>query len=210
MIINQRRRDLLPIWMKFFIWAFMILAALSSIIYLVYMFTGIFFGYKETSIYGMETQDLFSPLWIFITALLLFKVFISFSMWTEKRWVIDLGILDAVLGIIICMYMMFIKPLAHVEGENYEFKFRIEIVFLIPYLYKCIKINNTWKNMKNYVPNPTIKKENLVKFSNEKTTNDLKIAPSEISQSILVNEYVPKENIDRENDDDYLKRYMPK
>lgn len=211
MITYQRRRDLLPFWMNFFIWAFLFLAACSAVIFIVYFVTGIFFGYKGASIYGMETPEIASPLGIFITLLLLFKVFIAFSLRTEKKWAVDLAILDAVLGIIICVYMMFVEPLVYRDGGHYEFNIRFELVFLIPYLIKCLKINQTWKNMKAYVPDPNAPKEKRVRFNHERKRKTEEIIEPEIVQPEQpIDQYIPKENINREDDEDYLKRYMPK
>lgn len=212
MITYQRRRDLLPFWMNFFIWAFLLLAACSAVIFIVYFVTGIFFGYKGASIYGMETPEIASPLGIFITLLLLFKVFIAFSLRTEKKWAVDLAILDAVLGIIICIYMMFIEPLVYRDGRHYEFNIRFELVFLIPYLIKCLKINRTWKNMKDYVLDPNAPKDKKVRFNYERKITTEEIVQPEITVKPQqpIDPYAPKENLNREDDEDYLKRYMPK
>lgn len=212
MITYQRRKDLLPFWMNFFIWAFLFLAACAALIYTIYLFTGIFFGYKGASLYGMEAPEVLSPLGIFITVLLLFKVFIAFSMKTEKKWAIDLAILDAVFGIVICIYMMFVEPLVYKDGGHYEFNLRFELLFIVPYLIKCIKINQTWKNMKDYIPDPNAPKEKKVKFNHERIRKTQEIIQPEavVEPEQPIDQYIPKENIDREDDDDYLKRYMPK
>lgn len=196
--------------MNFFIWMFLILAAYALLIYIVYFSTGFFFGYRGAYLYGMETDDANSPLGIFIRILLLFKVFIAFSMWTEKKWAIDMAILDAVLGIIICVYMMFVEPLAHVSRGHFEFNLRLEILCLIPYLIKCLKINTIWKNMKVYIPGPVNRIRKKVIFSHEKNIKTVETVQIETADPQYTDPYIAKENIDREDDEDYLKRYMPK
>lgn len=157
----------------------------------------------------METDDANSPLGIFIRTLLLFKVFIAFSMWTEKKWVIDLAILDAILGIIICIYMIFVEPLAHVNKGHFTFNLRLELVFLIPYLIKCLKINSTWKAMKDHLPGSTNLKPKKIRFSNGNTAS-IEHSAQQGGAEQTPDPYIPKENTDREDDEDYLKRYMPK
>ncbi len=199
-----RRRDLLPIWMKFFVWVFLILAGISIIIKLIFLFTGLSFGTKEVSIYGMETFDRFSFLGFFITFLLLLKVVTAFAMWTEKKWAIDIGITDAVIGIIVCGFIMFETFLN--SSEDSKFSFRFEIIFLIFYLLKCLKINETWKQTKKYVaiPNQQKIRSSKILFSNENFTSKEKIEEVKFEENISSNK------IDRENDEDYLNKYKPK
>lgn len=148
-MINQRfgrtRRALLPWWMTAFIWIFILLTA-SSILFRVFKLFGIvfWFGSGESSIYGMSTYDSFSLLGIFIGALLIFKGVTAFAMWTEKDWAIKFGILDACIGIAICIIMTFIQPIfENIEGKN-NINFRFELLLLIPYLIKCIQLQKIW------------------------------------------------------------------
>ena len=66
----------------------------------------------------------------------------SFDLLKEKDWAIKLGIIDSILGISICILLM-LYPLINTEMKS---TFRIEIIFLIPYLLKLLKIKSTWEN----------------------------------------------------------------
>lgn len=143
---------MLPWWMQLFIWIFMILAA-SSIVVRIIDIAGIpfSFGSGTSTIYGMETSDRYTPLALFITAMLLFKGFTAWSMWTEKDWAINAGIIDAAVGILICMVMMFIEPVFDNTGEKNNINLRYELIFLIPYFLQCLKLKNIWANYNNSV-----------------------------------------------------------
>lgn len=147
----KRRRDLLPGWMKFFVWIFMLMAPLAVVSAVIFLFWDIigrpfeFWVISESAIYGMETSDLISPLGIFINILFIFKGCTAFTMWTEKNIAIKLGLIDAILGIAICLAVMLVYPILNSEDGSGNFEFRIEILFLIPYLIKCLKIRKAWE-----------------------------------------------------------------
>ena len=68
---------------------------------------------------------------------------VSFGLWTEKDWAVDLAIIDAILGIIACFFVIIILPSVS-ESEEFVINFRLELVALIPYLIKMIKIKPEW------------------------------------------------------------------
>lgn len=130
-----KRRKLIPVWIKIFIWLFFLITATVPL--------AIIFGisgknFKE-SLYGLESTDPFSIVGIVITFLFLFKGFVSYSLWFEKDWAIELGTIDAIIGLLICVYLM-IFPQYTVGGG-----IRLEIAILIPYLVKLQNIKAKWK-----------------------------------------------------------------
>jgi hypothetical protein len=68
---------------------------------------------------------------------------VAYSLWTEKNRAISLGIVDALVGIVICLYSMAIAPFVN-NQPNFIFNFRLELVALIPYLIKLRKIRPHW------------------------------------------------------------------
>lgn len=145
--ILYRRRKLLPWWMKFFIWIFLFLGASAVVVSLLELIgTPINLWIAgESSIYGMETYDRYSPLGLFITLLILFKGYTAFAMWTEKDHAIKLGLIDAIVGIVVCVVMLFVQPIFALDEGTILFNFRFELLFLIPYLLKCRKIRKPWE-----------------------------------------------------------------
>ena len=145
--ILYRRRKLLPWWIKIFIWIFLFLGAIAlfvSFLELIGSPIDLWIA-GESAIYGMETYDRYSPLGILISLLILFKGFTAFAMWTEKDYAIKLGLIDAAVGIIVCVIMMIVQPIIAFEEGTILFNFRFELLLLIPYLLKCRKIRKPWE-----------------------------------------------------------------
>ncbi len=162
-MINQRfgrrRRALFPWWMVAFIWIFMILGG-ASVLFRILKLVGVTYwvGTNESSIYGMSTYESFSLLGIFIGLLLIFKGVTAFGMWTEKDWALKLGMIDASIGIVICVVMTCLYPIFEkVDGKN-SINLRFELLLLIPYLIKCIQLQKIWPEELNtpvaYTPTP--------------------------------------------------------
>lgn len=137
-----RRRDLLPRWIKFFVWVFLVV----GIIVPVCLVFGAFGMTVDLALYGLETIYPLSPLGLFITGLFALKGIVAFSLWTEKTWAIKSGIVDAILGITTCLFLMFILPLIS-DVIGFRTSFRMELLFLIPYLWKMITIKTPWETI---------------------------------------------------------------
>lgn len=135
----RRRRSLLPVWMKLFIWLFMTVGILSVPIFVV----GCLGSHFLVALYGLETDEPSSFAGFFLTALFAFKGLVSFFLWFEKRPAITLGIIDACIGILICIGVMF--GFGFFLPYRVSASFRLEIVFLIVYLIKLINIREKWK-----------------------------------------------------------------
>lgn len=131
-----RRRDLLPIWIKVFIWIFLIFGALAPFTFAC----GAFGTNFHTSLYGLESNQAISITGIFITILFIFKGIVALGLWTEKVCAVNLAITDALIGIIICSVMMYLSFVNLTNGLVFGF----ELILLIPYLVKMIKIRTEW------------------------------------------------------------------
>lgn len=129
-----RRRKLLPGWIKFFIWVFMIFGAIAPVGLLL---GAIGFSF-ELSALGLHTYNPISMVGLFLIATFLFSGIAAFGLWTEKDWAIEVAITDAFLSIAICLYAMFLSS----AGFSI---IRLELVILIPYLIKLFKIRPDWK-----------------------------------------------------------------
>lgn len=139
------RQSLLPWWMKFFIWIFMIVGIFSAVS-IAFKMVGItlYFGYPmddTSSIYGLESSDIFSPLGLLINLLILFKGVTSYGMWMGKDWAMNYASVDAVLGLVVCIFSLVFLPFVDAGSIN----LRLEILLLIPYLIKCLKLRAEWK-----------------------------------------------------------------
>lgn len=133
------RRTLLPIWVKIFCWIFMI-GAVAGIICLI----GGVMGYNPSlSMYGFETNEPLTPIGFFIIALFLYKGFVAYSLWFEKDNAINLGKIDALIGIGLCIITMLILPFIE---DVINVSFRLEIIMLILFYKKLNAIEYEWDN----------------------------------------------------------------
>lgn len=200
--IISRRRKLLPWWMKFFIWIFMFLSSYG----LFMMFWEIIgspidlYFTGEVSIYGMETYDKYSLLGIFIITLILFKGLTAFMMWTEKDLAIKFGLIDASVGIIICITMMIVYPIFNLVNGFWNINLRFEILFLIPYLIKCWKLIKPWDELKEPIY------QNITPVSEAKTQITIE-TETELKSELEIEK--PSDNNDGLDKED-PRRFMPK
>lgn len=136
----KRRRELLPIWIKIFIWMFLVFGLAVPV--------GIVFAILnkdfQLSLYGIETSSPRSLIGILLFGIFILKFITALGLWTEKKWAVKLGKIDAILGITLCGIVMIILPFF---GENGVFKLnlRLELIALIPYLIKMNKLQREWE-----------------------------------------------------------------
>lgn len=138
--VAKRRRELLPWWIKVFSWIFMIMGGLTPF-GLVFGFLGYTF---QIALYGMETHEPLSLTGIVLTVVFFFKGITALALWTEKDWAISAGYVDAILGIALCIFMMLIYPFLF-GSPSFRFNFQLDLILLIPYLVKLVKIREEWK-----------------------------------------------------------------
>lgn len=131
------RRALLPLWIKIFCWFFMVFGV-AAVCCLVMGLLGM---NADLSFYGLETNQPLSVLGLSLIAIALFKGFCAFSLWFEKDNAIILSKIDAILGIAVCTFTAIIIP---IMSPTPGLSLRLELLFLIPYLIKLIKIGKKW------------------------------------------------------------------
>ncbi len=137
--IAKRRRKLLPWWIKTFIWIFLVFGAIATIGLII----GLLGFNFQLSLYGIDTYEPLSLIGLGLMGIFIFKGVTAFALWTEKDWAIKSGQIDAILGIAICFFMMFINPFIDNE-QGFSMSFRLEFALLIPFLIKLGKIEKEW------------------------------------------------------------------
>ncbi|MFT7545809.1 MAG: uncharacterized membrane protein (DUF2068 family), partial [Gammaproteobacteria bacterium] len=88
-----------------------------------------------------------SLLGLLITLLYVLKGVVSYGLWWEKDWGPQLAVVDAVIGIVACLLVMFLLP--HYGNNNgvSTFSFRLEFIVLFPYMIKMGNIKDLWKRL---------------------------------------------------------------
>ncbi len=135
---GNRRKKLLPLWIKIFTWIFLIMSVFVPIVLVLAVM-----GYNvQLALYGLETNDVFSSIGMLITSIFIIKGITAFGLLKERDWAIKMGVTDAIIGIAICALVMF-YPLINPEAK---FSIRLELVALIPYLLKLLRIKTEWED----------------------------------------------------------------
>ncbi|QNA44685.1 hypothetical protein [Lacibacter sediminis] len=140
-----KRSKLLPWWIKIFMWIFLIIGFLIPILLIAAVA-----GFDtQLAIYGLETNNAFTLTGILLILVFALKGFVSFGMVKEKDWAIKLGAIDAILGIVICVFTSYIYPFISEESASFSL-LKFELIFLIPYLIKLLRIKNDWESARAY------------------------------------------------------------
>lgn len=135
-----RRRNLLPTWIKIFLWFFLIGGAIAAIL----LMAGSFLTHISLSLYGIKANHPYSMIGLLISSLFLYKGIVAYGLWFEQKWAVQAAIADAIIGIAICLIMMVIIPFTF---PNISFTLRLELIPLYFYLVKMQKIKKTWENL---------------------------------------------------------------
>jgi hypothetical protein len=135
-----RRRKLQPWWMKTFSWIFMIFIPFIPVVFVLYLF---FHLKSQIALYGIETMEPLSVTGVVLSLIFLLKGAVGYGLWFEKDWAINAGILDAIIGIIVCLCVMFVFPLTGVLNST-NMNFRLEILFSGLFLYKLLQLKRQW------------------------------------------------------------------
>lgn len=78
------------------------------------------------------------------TLLLIFKGIVAYGLWFEQKWAPQAAIIDAIIGIAVCIIMMVVIPFT---VPNINFTIRLELIPLYFYLVKMQKIKSTWEHL---------------------------------------------------------------
>jgi len=136
---NIKRRDLLPMWIKVFCWIFMLFGVLA-IVSLILGFMG---SKADLAFYGFSTNEPLSLSGLLIISIGILKGYTAFSLWFEKDNAIEIGRIDAIFGIALCVISMIVMPILN---EGISVTFRLELALLIPFLIKLDKIKEDWNS----------------------------------------------------------------
>lgn len=134
-----RKRNLLPIWIKLFSWTFLIGGGIITI----FLMAGPFLNHVNLSLYGITANKLYSMKGLLIAFLFVYKGIAAYGLCFEQKWAIQAAIVDAIIGIGICLIMMVIIPFT---SPNISFTLRLELIPLYFYLVKMQKIKKTWES----------------------------------------------------------------
>ncbi len=141
-----RRKFQIPRWIRFFCWVFAIICPLGVAAAVIF---GIIGASPDIAIYGIKTSVLLSLAGFMGLAIFGIKGAAAIGILLEKDWAIKVAVTDGILGIVMCVYQMIFNPwVTTTTFNNYSethFNMRLEVLLLIPYLMKMIRIRQQWE-----------------------------------------------------------------
>ena len=141
-LLFKKRTYKLPWWIKAGTILFLFTSHLIPIVLILSSF-----NFKlKIALYGFQTSNPTSKIGLLILLLFALKGIVAFGIFKEKIWAFRLGIIDSIIGIIICILQFGIIDLV-ANSTNITFEFRLEILILIPYLIYLSKNKKSWSKM---------------------------------------------------------------
>jgi hypothetical protein len=143
------RRSLLPLWIKVFIWFFMVIGALGPVGFVA----GIMLGNFRVAIFGFDTTEPLSFEALLILGIFIYNGIIAYRLWAEKRDAVDLALYSAYLSVALCIASMVIAVL------HGGLSARLELVLLFLYITKLKKIKELWSlgiSKSQFIPTSSI------------------------------------------------------
>ncbi|PWV54477.1 hypothetical protein [Chitinophaga sp. S165] len=138
-LMLPKRRTLLTWWLKVFSYIFLFMAVIAVALYpLMFVLDTSY----NVSLYGLESNDRTSVITLAVLALFVLKGTAAYGLLFEKDWAIEAGLIDAAAGIIVCL---FVGGYAMFSRGAFIASFRLELIFLVIYLLKLLKIQPMWK-----------------------------------------------------------------
>lgn len=134
------RKKLLPLWIKIFAWLFLVCGVVAIPIFILSFFVADI----NLALYHIETNDPHSLQGIIVNALFLLKGMTAYGLLWAKKWGVQLAITDAVTGIVVCIAVIFLPDsFSGTTGVS----FPLELVVLVLYLIKMLKIKDDWQSV---------------------------------------------------------------
>jgi hypothetical protein len=138
-LLLPRRRTLLTWWLKIFSYFFLFAGMAAVAMYPMMFLMG---SDYQVALYGLESSDKRSFITLVVIVLFLLKGTAAYGLLFEKDWAIEVGLVDAAVGILVCL---FVGLYTMIGRGSYIASFRLELVLLIIYLIKLLKIQAIWK-----------------------------------------------------------------
>ncbi|MCF6401314.1 hypothetical protein L3C95_00410 [Chitinophaga filiformis] len=138
-LLLPRRRTLLTWWLKIFSYFFLFAGVVALALYPLMFLMG---NDYHVSLYGLESSDKRSFITLAVVVLFVLKGAASYGLLQEKDWAIEVGLVDAAVGILVCL---FVGLYTMFGTGSYIASFRLELILLVIYLIKLLKMQAIWK-----------------------------------------------------------------
>jgi len=141
---EQVRKGLLPKWVRFFAWIFLVMGSAMPAL----LVSGTFYpSPMQFSLFGWEHSgspyDAYSLL---VVAYFIASGVAAFGMLWGRRWGWAAGFSVGSVGLLLALGSMFIRPLLLENDDAYTVYIRLEPLFQIAFLYALWRIRKSWSS----------------------------------------------------------------
>jgi hypothetical protein len=133
--VVQPRRMLLPLWVKIFIWIFIVLGAITPIGYIL----GSMGANFHFSIFGLDSNEPFSIQGMILFCLFVYNGIVAYMLWTEKKLAVAMALVAAYLNGLVCVGTM---AMALTNGN---INLRLELIPIFFFIKKLRSIRDIWQ-----------------------------------------------------------------
>ncbi len=135
---HLRRRALLPWWIKFFCWVFMLLAVVGVLCNI-----DLFFGNRPAiSLYGIDADVNFPFNLMLLVPVFVLNGYTGYLLWFEKDKAIFFGKISVIVGIVLCLTSFIIYL---IDGD---FTVRLELILLALTWWWLSRVQPQWEALK--------------------------------------------------------------
>jgi hypothetical protein len=142
---EQFRKALLPKWIRFFCWLFLIAGTICPALLIV----GIFYSKPMSfGLFGWEhigsPYDIYSLL---VEAYFICSGIAAYGLLWGKQWGRLAGLAVGIVGLVVALSSFIVHPLAVATGDGeYSLNLRLEPLFQIPYIFSLWRIRKLWES----------------------------------------------------------------
>lgn len=141
-ITIHNRTQLLPWWIRCLNWVFLLAGIAAPVTFAL----GLAGYYYNIRLYGLTTNEPLSVTAIGLLVINMLNGITAYGLLTERDWAVNFGIVNALLGIALCVYASANPGDYPVPGVTFSLSnIRLELVVLILFLVKLLLIRHAWK-----------------------------------------------------------------
>jgi membrane-associated HD superfamily phosphohydrolase len=120
----MKRKEILPAWIRFFSW-FFLLMAVTPVIYVAGLVWGFTYNITAFGLIAKETNS-YSPLATYLAAILTLSAVVAYGILWGKNWAIRLGMVYGIIALVTSFYSIYSLDGAYLD---------ISPLFLIPFVW---------------------------------------------------------------------------
>ena len=137
---KMKRKEILPAWIRFFSWIFLIFC-ITPVIGIISVITKSEF---EVAALGIEVNEPHAqlPLALYLYSIMFLASVVAYGILWGKKWAVDLGIVYGIIALFTSLYASIDGLMMRNEGV---FHFSLDPLLLIPFVIILLQKRKEWR-----------------------------------------------------------------